>query len=179
TFFTPDQLISLPARQRGGTVTIQEHLQALAGPAVVVAGALLLLFSAVPVYAVREVLRVFRPAAPPPPGTTGRLIVAAPWIPVLSGLALLGFLAVAAVQVAREIERNQFLLLVGAVPAGVKTLTWLVLPYAAVMVLMTVAMGSMWRHRARSTMGRVYYTLLVVAGWAVCVALLRTGFFGW
>ena len=179
TFFTPDQLISLPARQRGGTVTIQEHLHALAGPAVVVAGALLLLFSAVPVYAVREVLRVFRPAAPPPPGTSGRLIVAAPWIPVLSGLALLGFIAVAAMQVAREIDRNQFLLLVGAVPAGVKTLTWLVLPYAAVMVLMTVAMASLWRHRARSTMGRVYYTLLVVAGWAVCVALLRTGFFGW
>ena len=78
-----------------------------------------------------------------------------------------------------EIARNQFLLLVGALPAWVKGLTWLLLPYVAAMVLMTVAMVRLWQHRARSRMGRLYYTLLVAAGWAVCIALLKTGLFGW
>jgi pimeloyl-ACP methyl ester carboxylesterase len=180
TFLTPDQLISLPSRARGGSATIQQHIGALAGPAAVVALALLLLFSAVPVYAVTEIVRVFRrPASVRPEGWSGRLIGAAPWIPVLSGLVLLGFLAVAGVGLAHAIERNQFLLLVGAVPVGVKTLTWLLLPYALALTMMTAAMIQLWRHRARSTMGRVYYTLLVIAGWAVCVALLKTGLFGW
>ena len=180
TFFTPDQLISLPSRTHGGSATIQEHLLALAGSAAVVAIALALLFSAVPVYAVTESLRVFRsPARARPEGWRGRLIAAAPWIPVLSGLTLLGFLAIAVVRIAGAVERNQFLLLVGAVPAGVKALTWLLLPYALVLAMMTVAMIQLWRHQARSTAGRIYYTLLVIAGWAVCAALLKTGLFGW
>jgi pimeloyl-ACP methyl ester carboxylesterase len=179
-FYTPDQLLSLPARDRPQGATLQDHVRALAGPAAVVAGALLLLFSAVPVYAVTEVVRVFRRRAwTPPEGFGGRLVAAAPWIPVLSGLLLLGFLAIAATQIAGEIQRNQFLLLVGAVPAGVKTLTVWLAPYALALVLMSAAMLRLWRHRARSRMGRVYYTLLVVAGWAVCLALLRTGLFGW
>ena len=179
-FFTPDQLIRLPSQVRGGSATIREHLAALAVPAIVVALALGLLFSAVPVYSVTEIVRVFRrPARALPEGAAGRLIAAAPWIPVLAGLTLLGFLAIAAVQIAAAIERNQFLLLVGAVPAGLKALTWLLLPYALVLSLMTVAMTRLWKHQARSRMGRVYYTVLVIAGWAVCAALLRTGLFGW
>jgi hypothetical protein len=47
------------------------------------------------------------------------------------------------------------------------------------MLLMTLAMIQIWRHQARSRLGRLYYTLLVVAGWAVCLALVRTGLFGW
>ncbi|MEI7447397.1 MAG: hypothetical protein WCK28_21095, partial [Burkholderiales bacterium] len=179
TFLTPDELISLPARGRPHGATLQDHALALAGPAAVVAGALLLLFAAVPVYAVTEVARLFaRRAWTPPAGWTGRLVAAAPWIPVLAGLLLLGFLAIVAVQIAAAVQRNQFLLLVGAVPAGVKALVWWLAPYAAVLLLMTVAMVSLWRHGARSRMGRIFYTLLVLAGWAVCVALVRTGLFG-
>jgi hypothetical protein len=107
------------------------------------------------------------------------LLAAAPWIPVLAGLTLLGFLLFALRQLAGEIGRNQFLLLVGALPMGVKSLTWWLLPYAASMLLMTLAMIQIWRHQARSRLGRLYYTLLVVAGWAVCLALVRTGLFGW
>ena len=59
-FFTPEQLISLPARTRGGSASVQDHLLALAGPALVVAAALALLFSAVPVYSITEIVRVFR-----------------------------------------------------------------------------------------------------------------------
>jgi mRNA degradation ribonuclease J1/J2 len=44
---------------------------------------------------------------------------------------------------------------------------------------LTLAMIQIWRHQARSKLGRLYYTLLVVAGWAVCLALVRTGLFGW
>jgi len=181
-FYTPDQLVSLPVR-RGSTsasTSIQEHLAALAGPAAVVAFALLLLFSAVPVYSVTEIVRVFRARTwQPPQGWAGRLLAAAPWIPVLAALTLLGFLVFALQQLAGEIGRNQFLLLVGALPMGVKSLTWWLLPYAASMLLMTLAMIQIWRHQARSRLGRFYYTLLVVAGWAVCLALVRTGLFGW
>jgi hypothetical protein len=98
---------------------------------------------------------------------------------VLAGITLLGFLLFSMRQLAGEIGRNQFLLLVGALPMGVKSLTWWLLPYAASMLLMTLALVQIWRHQARSKLGRLYYTLLVVAGWAVCLALVRTGLFGW
>jgi len=181
-FYTPDQLVSLPVRRgnASASASIQEHLAALAGPAMVVGVALLLLFSAIPVYSVTEIVRVFRVRTwQPPQGWAGRLLAAAPWIPVLAGLTLLGFLLFSLRQLAGEIGRNQFLLLVGALPMGVKSLTWWLLPYAASMLLMTLAMVQIWRHQARSKLGRLYYTLLVVAGWAVCLALVRTGLFGW
>ncbi len=181
-FYTPDQLVSLPVRRgnASASASIQEHLAALAGPAAVVAFALLLLFSAIPVYSVTEIVRIFRARTwQPPQGWSGRLLAAAPWIPVLAGLTLLGFLLFALRQLAGEIGRNQFLLLVGALPMGVKSMTWWLLPYAASMLLMTLAMVQIWRHQARSRLGRLYYTLLVLAGWAVCLALVRTGLFGW
>ena len=181
-FYTPDQLVSLPVRRGSASTSssIQENLAALAGPAAVVAFALVLLFSAIPVYSVTEIVRVFRARTwQPPQGWAGRLLAAAPWIPVLAGLTLLGFLLFALRQLGGEIGRNQFLLLVGALPMGVKSLTWWLLPYAASMLLMTLAMIQIWRHQARSRLGRLYYTLLVVAGWAVCLALVRTGLFGW
>ena len=179
-FYTPEQLLSVPARSRGGSATMQDHVQALAGPALMVAIALALLFSAVPVYSVTEIARVFRaPRWSPPGGWNGRLITAAPWIPAFSALMLFGFLFIAATQIGAQIQRDQVLLLVGAVPSAVKTLTWFLLPYTLALLLMTVAMTRLWRFGARSRMGRVYYTLLVLAGWAVCVALLRTGLFGW
>ena len=181
-FYTPDQLVSLPGRRgnASASASIQEHLAALAGPAAVVAFALLLLFSAIPVYSVTEIVRVFRARTwQPPQGWAGRLLAAAPWIPVLAGITLLGFLLFSLRQLAGEIGRNQFLLLVGALPMGVKSLTWWLLPYAASMLLMTLALVQIWRHQARSKLGRLYYTLLVVAGWAVCLALVRTGLFGW
>jgi pimeloyl-ACP methyl ester carboxylesterase len=179
-FLTPDRLLSLPARAQGGGATLPDHLLALAGPAAFVGLALLLFFSAVPVYAVTEIWRVFRGRSwTVPEGWAGRLVVAAPWIPVLAGLTLLGFLLAAAWTVSAAVERNQFLLLVGALPAGVKSLTWGLLPYAFAMGLMTLAMFRLWRHGARSRMGRIYYTAVVLAGWGVCIALLRTGLFGW
>lgn len=178
-FLTPDELLSLPARDRTGGATLQDHVRALAAPAAVVGIALLLLFSAVPVYAVSEVWRVFRGRSwTVPEGWGGRLVSAAPWMPVLAALALTAFLGAAAVALAGAIERNQFLLLVGAVPAGLKSLVWLLLPYGLVLVLMTLAMIRLWRHRARSRAGRVYFTVLVIAGWGVCLALLRTGLSG-
>ena len=177
-FLTPEQLLRLPSRVPG-SASIQDQLQALAGPGLAVALALALLFSAVPVYSVAEIVRVFRRRRVAlPEGWRGQLIVAAPWVPVLGGFVLAAFLIAAATSVGRAIERNQFLLLVGAVPAWVKSLTWGLLPFVAVMLLMTVAMVLLWRHRARGLTGRVYYTLVVLAGWSVCFALFKSGLFG-
>jgi hypothetical protein len=103
----------------------------------------------------------------------------APWVPVLTGIMLLGFLAVVVSSVGGAVSRNQMLLLVGVVPAWVKELTWLLLPFVLALVLMTLAMVLLWRYRARSRMGRLYYTVLVLTGWYVFIALLRTGLFGW
>ena len=178
-FITPDQLISLPALRRGGSATLQDQWQALAGPALAVAAALALLFNAVPFYSVAETIRVFRRRTLLlPDGWRGRLILAAPWVPVLAGFFLFAFLAVAANSVGGVLARNQFMLLVGAVPAWVKSLSWGLAPFVAVMLLMTIALVLLWRHRARSLGGRLYYTLLVAAGWSVCVALVKTGLFG-
>lgn len=178
-FVTPDQLISLPALRRGGSATVQDQMAALAGPAQAVVLALLLLFSAVPVYAVTEVVRIFRRrAAPLSEDWHGRMILAAPWMPVLAAILLFGFIAAAVNSVGAVLQRNQFLLLLGAVPAWVKELSWGLIPFVLAMLLMTLTALLLWRFRARSTMGRLYYTAQVIAGWSVCVALVRTGLFG-
>jgi hypothetical protein len=81
-------------------------------------------------------VRIFRGHAwSLPQGWTGRLIAAAPWIPVLTGFFLLAFIAIVSARMGTEIARNQFLLLVGALPAWVKGLTWLLLPYVLAMML--------------------------------------------
>ena len=80
--------------------------------------------------------------------------------------------------VGSALSRNQLLLLVGVMPAWVKELTWGMLPFVLSLALMTLAMALLWRYRARSLMGRFYYTLVVLTGWYVCFALLRTGLFG-
>jgi hypothetical protein len=180
SFVTPDQLLSLPGRKQGGSATLQDHMLALRAPAMALLFALALLFSAVPVYAVSEIVRVFRSRPLRLPiGWPGRLIAAAPWVPVLTGLMLLGFLAAVFSSVGSAVSRNQLLLLIGAVPAWVKDLTWGLLPFVLALVLMTLAMVLLWLHGARSRIGRLYYTVLVFTGWYVFVALLRTGLFGW
>jgi len=179
-FWLPDQLISLPGRTYGATATVQDHLLALRAPLRALLFALVLFFSAVPVYAISETIRIFvRRSLVVPDGWRSRLIAAAPWVPVLTGLMLLGFLSAVSSSVGGALSRNQFLLLVGAVPAWVKDLTWGLLPFVLALTLMTVAMVLLWRHHARTRLGRLYYTLLVLTGWYVCFALLRTGLLGW
>ena len=94
-------------------------------------------------------------------------------------LFLLAFLVAVVASVGNAVARNQLLLIIGVVPAWVKELTWGMLPFVLSLTLMTLAMVLLWRYRARSRMGRLYYTLLVLTGWYVCFALLRTGLFGW
>jgi hypothetical protein len=106
------------------------------------------------------------------------MILAAPWVPVLAAILLAAFIAAAVSSVGGVLERNQFLLLLGAVPAWVKELSWGLVPFMLVMVLMTIISLLLWFHHARSKMGRLYYTAQVIAGWSVCVALLKTGLFG-
>src|SRR4030095_15080786 len=138
-FYTPDQLISLPGRKRGGSATLQDHVLALRAPAIALALALALLFSAVPVYAVTETVRAcLRRRSVLPAGWRGRFIAAAPWVPVLTGLALFAFLCAVAASVGAAISRNQFLLFVGAVPAWVKELTWGLVLYVLALIMMTL-----------------------------------------
>ena len=59
------------------------------------------------------------------------------------------------------LTRNQFLPLLGEVPAWVKELSWGLIPF---MLLMTIVALLLWRHRARSAMGRLYYTAQAIAG---------------
>ena len=177
--FTPDELIALPARRQGGSATLLDQASSLAGPALALALALVLLFSAVPIYSVAELWHVLRgDRRPVPSGWRGRLVRAAPWVPVFCGFMLLTFLLAAAHQVGDALGRNQFLLLVGALPARLRELGWWLLPYGAAALLMTVSLVLLWRHRARSVAGRLYYTLLVLCAWAACAMLLKTGLIG-
>jgi hypothetical protein len=172
--WTPEQLLNLPATRRGGTATIQEQVLALAPPGIAIVLALFVLFSAVPIYSIVEVVRVFRhrPISTLE-GWQERLIAAAPWVPVLAGFLLLGFLIAVVMSVGDAISKNQMLLLVGAVPAWVKSLTWGLLHRRvdADDHDNGVALAS----PRRSILGRLYYTALVVTGWGMCVVLLRTG----
>jgi len=181
-FLLPRDLVHLPGLAdivAGGGMRAQ---LVFASPYIGLLLAGLVLFSAVPVYAVVEVLRTLTGRHHPPANTgpgASRLLAAAPWLPVLAALLLAAFVATFAAFAGIGLARNRWALLLGTVPGGVR---WALLPalaFALAIVGAAVSAVLMWRHRDRTLAGRLYYAVLVVAGVLAVVAVARTGLLSW
>jgi hypothetical protein len=136
-------------------------------------GALFLLSAAV-VYPVGWLVRRLRGRR----AYHGGLARLAPWLAVASGLILGAFFVGAAIAIASTIVTNENLLAMGAISARWRGLFVLPTVGAVLVCFMLLLAAYLWRHGERSVSGRIYFTLLAVAGAAAVVNLLMLGVVG-
>jgi hypothetical protein len=104
-----------------------------------------------------------------------RLSAAAPWLPVLTLLLFAGFLALFAAQLFATLGENKLLPFMGAVPSSLRwvfAIAWL---GVIVVVLMGSALLVLWKQRQRTLIGRIYYSLLFLAGVLASIGLWQAG----
>jgi pimeloyl-ACP methyl ester carboxylesterase len=143
-------------------------------------GALLLL-TAVPVYAAAWFGRRSRhrtPAAPARRDWTGGWARAAPWLAVAAGLVLCTFFAGLGAALGTTLATDHALIGLGAIGSGWRWL-FLLPPVGALLVtLMGAAAVALWWGGRRSVAGRVYLSLLTLAGAATVSTLFSLGAMG-
>ena len=99
----------------------QKGLMSYAFRFFMIAAGLMVLLTAIPIYAVVEVIACLRGRRTLTAATLGtRLSAAAPWLPVLTLLLFAGFLAVFAARVFATLDENKFLAFVGTVPSSLR-----------------------------------------------------------
>jgi hypothetical protein len=93
-------------------------------------------------------------------------------------LLFAGFFVVFAGQLFATLNENPFLAFVGTVPSSIR---W-VFAIAWLGVVVTVLMGTatlvLWKHRQRTLVGRIYYSLLFTAGLVAAMGLWQAGLLG-
>ncbi len=176
-FVVPSDLIEIPPLKDAAALGPEAGLPAYAARFLLIALGLLVLATAIPVYAVGEVvasLRGRRTVRAPDDWKT-RFSEAAPWLPLLAllmfGVALLAL----AGAVGSAVSANALLLFLGAVPSSIRwafALPWVAV---AIVVLMAVAAWEMWSGGRRSLAGRLYYLLLLAAGVTASVGFWKLG----
>ena len=176
-FIVPSDLIVIPPLKEAAALGMQAGVVEYGTRFVLIALGLLVLFTAIPVYAVGEVvasLRGRRTVRGPDDWKT-RFSEAAPWLPVLA-LVLFGTsLLLLAGAVGTAVVGNVLLPFLGAVPADIRwvfAVPWLAV---AVVVLMAVAAWEMWSGARRSLPGRLYYLLLLAAGLVAAAGFWKLG----
>ena len=116
-FVVPSDLIVLPQLRTAIAEGTQRGLMTYAFRFIMIVAGLVVLLTAIPVYAVVEVIACLRGRRALTGATFGtRLSAAAPWLPVLTLLLFTGFLAVFAAQLFATLDENKFLAFVGTVP---------------------------------------------------------------
>ena len=178
-FVVPSDLIVLPRLRTAIAAGSQQGLIAYALRFLMIAAGMMVLLTAIPVYAVVEVFACLRGRRPLNAGTFGeRIGAAAPWLPVLTLLLFGGFLGVFAAQLFAALSDNPLLAFVGAVPSSIRwvfVIAWLGTLVAA---LMGVATLVLWRGQQRTFIGRVYYSVLCVAALVAVIGLWQGGLLG-
>jgi pimeloyl-ACP methyl ester carboxylesterase len=178
-FVVPSDLIVLPQLRAAIGEGTQKGLMSYAFRFIMIAASLAVLLTAIPVYAVVEVIACLRGRRALTAATFGaRLSAAAPWLPVLALLLFAGFLVVFATQLFATLDENKFLAFVGTVPSSLRwvfAIAWL---GVLVVVLMGAAALVLWTQRQRTFVGRLYYSLLLVAGVVAVVGLWQAGLLG-
>jgi pimeloyl-ACP methyl ester carboxylesterase len=178
-FVVPSDLIVLPQLRAAIAEGTQKGLMSYAFRFIMVAASLVVLLTAIPVYAVVEVIACLRGRRALAGATLGaRLSAAAPWLPVLALLLFAGFLVVFAAQLFATLDENKFLAFVGTVPSSLRwvfVIAWL---GVLVVVLMGAAALVLWIQRQRTFVGRLYYSLLLVAGVVAVLGLWQAGLLG-
>lgn len=167
-FVTDADLLTLPALRQAlnsGGLMSWSMLGFISRSVPGLLGALFLL-SAVLVYPLAWVVGRLRgrPAAGPSEGWTVGWSRAAPLLAFAAGLVLLAFLLGLGVAIGATLAGDQNLFLLGAISGRWR---WLfLLPLLAILLvgLMAVSAVALWTGRHRSPAGRIYYSLLLVAG---------------
>jgi len=176
-FVVPSDLIVIPPLKAAAALGPEAGLLQYASRFLLIALGMLLLASAIPVYAVGEVVaslrgrRTVRVAD----DWKSRFSEAAPWLPLLALMMFGAALIVLAATVGPAVTNNALLPFLGAVPSSIR---WVfALPWAAVaiVVLMAIAAWVMWSGGRRSLMGRLYYLLLLAAGITASVGFWKLG----
>jgi pimeloyl-ACP methyl ester carboxylesterase len=170
-FIVPSDLIVIPPLKEAAALGMEAGVLEYGTRFILIAVGLLVLFTAVPVYAVGEVvasLRGRRSVRAPDDWKT-RFAEAAPWLPVLA-LVLFGTsLLLLAGAVGTAVAGNVLWPFLGAVPSDIRWVFGVPWLAVAVVLLMAVAAWEMWSGSRRSLPGRLYY-LLLLAGGLVAVA---------
>jgi pimeloyl-ACP methyl ester carboxylesterase len=178
-FVVPSDLIVLPQLRTAIAEGTQKGLMSYAVRFLMIAAGLIVLLTAIPVYAVVEVIACLRGRRTLAAATWGtRLSAAAPWLPVLTLLLFAGFLVVFAGRLFATFDENKFLAFVGTVPSSLRwvfTIAWL---GVGVVVLMGAATLVLWIQRQRTFVGRLYYSLLFLAGLVATMGLWQAGLLG-
>ncbi len=134
----------------------------------------LFLLTAVIVYPVGGLIRMLRKRRT----YDSALARTAPWLAVASALVLAAFFVGATTAIGATIVTNENLLAMGAIPARWRSLFLLPTIAALLVSLMLLVAAQLWRRRERSQSGRLYFTLLAVAGAIAIVNLLALGLVG-
>jgi hypothetical protein len=178
-FVVPGDLIVLPQLRAAIAEGTQKGLMSYAFRFIMIAAGLVVLVTAIPVYAVVEVIACLRGRRSLGAATFGaRLSAAAPWLPVLTLLLFAGFLVVFAARLFATLDENKFLAFVGTVPSSLRwvfAIAWL---GVLVLALMAAATLVLWTQRQRTFVGRLYYSLLLVAGVVAVLGLWQAGLLG-
>ena len=174
-FITPKDLIVIrPLRDAAAHAT--GGLLAYAVRFLFLALGLAVLATAIPVYAVAEVVGILRGRRDAlSPDWRSRFAAAAPWLPVLALvlfstalLALVGTFAVA-------FATNELFTFLGAVPSSMRWVFALPLLGVVAVAFMAIAALAMWVSRRRTLLGRIYYLVLLAAGLSVVGGLWNLG----
>ena len=178
-FVVPSDVIVLPQLRTAIAEGTQKGLMSYGFRFIMVAAGLVVLLTAIPVYAVVEVIACLRGRRALAAATFGaRLSAAAPWLPVLTFLLFAGFLVVFAARLFATFDEYKFLAFVGTVPSSLRwafAIAWL---GVVVVVLMGVATLVLWKQRQRTRVGRIYYSLLFLAGLVATMGLWQAGLLG-
>jgi pimeloyl-ACP methyl ester carboxylesterase len=150
------------------------RLGLFAVPAVLCAALLLTAVATYPIGALVRRLRG-RPRVEAPTALSRRLSRAAPWLAVAAALLVLVFVAGFVLAVGSTLAANQNLVAMAAIPVRWRWLFRLPPIVAVIALAMVAATIALWKWRQRSFAGRIYFTLLTVAGIVAAGNLLVMG----
>ncbi len=166
-FVTIDDVITLPPLQHA-LAAQGLSLMGLLGLGLTVAPGLLIglfLLSVIPIYGIGWIISLFRrqPQAEKQ-GWSRSWSRAAPWLALAAAIVLLAFVLLLGFTVGSTFVGDRNLLLLSAIPGSFRWIFFLP-PLLVVLVgLMLIATIALWRGPQRSLIGRLYYTLLTLAG---------------
>ena len=176
-FVVPSDLIVIPPLKEAAALGMQAGLLQYGARFVLIALGLLVLFTAVPVYAIGEVIASLRGrrSVRAPDDWKTRFAEAAPWLPVLALVLFGASLLLLAGTVGTAVAGNVLWPVLGAVPSDIRwvfSVPWLAV---AVVGLMAVAAWEMWSGARRSLPGRLYYLLLLAGGLVAAAGFWKLG----